>query len=202
MNIFEEIIRAKNKGEYAVLATVVDSKGSAPRTAGARMLIKKDGTILGSIGGGAVEKAVVDEAKEIAGTEQTKLLAYDLGKDLSMSCGGRMTIFLDPLTPPSQLIIFGAGHIGTALVQLGKLLDFHVTVIDNRSEFVNTDRLPFADQLIVGDYQDILPELKFHQETFIVLVTHRHAYDQKILEYCIQQPFKYLGMIGSKTKVA
>jgi len=202
LDIFQEIVRAKNKGESAVLATVVDSKGSAPRTAGARMLIKKDGTILGSIGGGAIEKTVVDEAMKIAGTVQTKLLAYDLGKDLSMSCGGRMTIFLESLIPPSQLIIFGAGHIGTALAQLGKLLDFHVIVIDNRSEFANTERLPFADEVIVGNYGDILPELSFHQQSFIVLVTHRHVHDQEILEYCIQHPFKYLGMIGSKTKVA
>ena len=112
-----------------------------------------------------------------------------------------MTVFVEPLTPPSQLIIFGAGHIGTALAQLGKLLDFHVTVIDNRAEFANADRLPFADQVIVRNYGDILPELRFHQQTFIVLVTHRHAHDQEILEYCIQQPFQYLGMIGSKTKV-
>lgn len=202
MDVFEEIIRAKKHGESVVLATVVDSKGSAPRTAGARMLIKKDGTILGSIGGGAIEKTVVDEAKGIAGTEQTKLFAYDLGKDLGMSCGGRMSIFLEPLMPPAHLIIFGAGHIGTALAQLGRLLDFHVTVIDNRAEFANEKRLPFADQVIVGNYGDILPEIKFHAETFIVLVTHRHAHDQEILEYCIQQPFKYLGMIGSKTKVA
>lgn len=202
MDIFEEIIRAKNKGESAVLATVVDSKGSAPRTAGARMLIKKDGTILGSIGGGAIEKTVVDEAREIAGTEQTKLLAYDLGQDLGMSCGGRMTVFLEPLTPPAHLIIFGAGHIGAALAQVGKLLDFHVTVVDNRAEFANADRLPFVDQIMVGSYGDILHEISFHRQSFIVLVTHKHAHDQEILEYCVQQPFKYLGMIGSKTKVA
>lgn len=112
-----------------------------------------------------------------------------------------MTVFLEPLIPQPQLLIFGAGHIGTALTKMGKMLGFQITVIDNRPEFANKDRLPEADIVIAIEYEQSFEKLSFTPETYIVLVTHRHAHDQEILEHCIQHPFKYLGMIGSKTKV-
>jgi xanthine dehydrogenase accessory factor len=201
MDIFEKISVEQKTGKPIVLATVVRSVGSAPRSEGAKMLIHQDGTIDGTIGGGAVEKAVMDLAAKIMGTPETKLVEYDLGKDLAMSCGGKMTVFLEPLTPQPQLIIFGAGHIGTALLKIGKMLSFKITVVDNRPEFANHDRLAEADTLIAMDYNQAVKKVSFTPESYIVLVTHRHAHDQELLEYCIQQPFKYIGMIGSKTKV-
>ena len=201
MNIYEKIATLQKNGKPAVLATVVKSIGSAPRSEGAKMLVYQNGLIDGTIGGGAVEKVVVDEALKILGTSETKLLDYDLGQDLAMSCGGKMTVFLEPLTPQPQLLIFGAGHIGAALTKIGKMLGFRITVIDNRSEFANKERLPEADTVFAMEYNQAFGELSFSPETFIILVTHRHTHDQEILEYCIQQPFKYLGMIGSKTKV-
>lgn len=201
MNLFEKISAEQKIGKPIVLATVVRSIGSAPRSEGAKMLVYQDGSIDGTIGGGAVEKAVLDVAANMINTNQTKLLDYDLGKDLAMSCGGKMTIFLETLSPQPQLLIFGAGHIGAALAKIGKMLGFKITMVDNRPEFANKDRLPEADTIFTMEYDLALEKVSFTPESYIVLVTHRHAHDQEILEHCVQQSCKYLGMIGSKTKV-
>jgi xanthine dehydrogenase accessory factor len=201
MDIFEEIITAKKANAPVVLATVVESLGSAPREEGARMLVKKDGSTVGTIGGGAVEKKVLDEALSMMSAAAPKLVKYEL-KDIGMSCGGGMAVFLEPLRPAPQLIIFGAGHIGSALSQIGKMLDFNVTVIDNRPDFANAERLPWADSVIAVDYDKVLGDLSYSDETYMIIVTHKHAHDLEILEQLINKPFHYLGMIGSRTKVA
>jgi xanthine dehydrogenase accessory factor len=99
-------------------------------------------------------------------------------------------------------MIFGAGHIGNALSKIGKMLGFTTIVVDNRPEFANKERLPLADRVIADDYQKALQNLSFSNSTYIVILTHRHAHDFKILDYCAKQTFYYLGMIGSRKKVA
>jgi len=200
MDIFEEIITARKSSMPVVLATVIESLGSAPREGGARMLIKPDGTTVGTIGGGAIEKVIVDEAMKLMNTTSPRLVRYEL-KDVGMTCGGSMSIFLEPLHPAPRLVIFGAGHIGTALAQIGKMLDFTVLVVDNRLEFANRERLPCADMIIAKDYQDAIRDLPPLDTAYAVIVTHRHVHDFEVLEQCVQHPFHYLGMIGSETKV-
>jgi xanthine dehydrogenase accessory factor len=201
MDIFEEIIAAKKANAPVVLATVVESLGSAPREEGARMLVKKDGSTVGTIGGGAVEKKVLDEALSMMSAAAPKLVKYEL-KDIGMSCGGGMSVFLEPLLPAPQLIIFGAGHIGSALSQIGRMLDFNVTVVDNRPDFANAERLPWADSIVAEDYGKTLEKLSYSESTYMIIVTHKHTHDFEILEQLVQKPFRYLGMIGSRTKVA
>jgi len=201
MDIYEEIIKAKSSSQPFVLATVVESLGSSPREAGAKMIIKSDGSTVGSIGGGAVEKTVMEEAKKLMGSAEPKLFQYNLSKDLGMQCGGKMSIFLEPFLTAAKLYIFGAGHIGTALTTLGDMLGFAVTVVDNRPEYANQQRLPLAQRVLADEYSNALNELTFDENTYIVIVTHGHAHDEEILRYCARQKFKYLGMIGSRNKV-
>jgi xanthine dehydrogenase accessory factor len=200
MDIFQAIMTAKQQGKRFVLATVIQSLGSAPREAGARMLIFADGTTIGTIGGGAVEKRVMEEAQTLMNAEETRLFEYDLDKDLQMKCGGQMSIFLEPMHSGASLIIFGAGHIGQVLCKIASILDFQVTVVDNRPEFATSERLPLAQRIIVKPYSGALEDVTFTDNSFIVIVTHGHAHDQDILEYCSQQPFRYLGVIGSRNK--
>ncbi|MEE9503654.1 MAG: XdhC family protein [Thermodesulfobacteriota bacterium] len=200
MDIFEEIVALKKAGTPAVLATVVEALGSSPGKTSARMLIKADGSIMGTIGGGAIEKKMIDEAMTIMNGTESKLLKYSL-EELGMACGGDMTVFLEPLERAPELIIFGAGHIGTALSNICKMLGFTTTVVDNRSEFANKERLPWADRIIADDYPKTLKELIFSHTTYLVIVTHRHVHDLEILDHCAKQPFRYLGMIGSRKKV-
>jgi xanthine dehydrogenase accessory factor len=201
MDIFEEIVAAKKAGVPVVMATVIESLGSAPREEGARMLVKKDGSTTGTIGGGAIEKKIVDEALLLMSAGTPKLFRCEL-KDIGMSCGGGMSVFLEPLLPAAQLIIFGAGHIGCALSQIGRMLDFNVTVVDNRGEFANREHLPHADTIIAEDYQKVLENFVSSENSYIIIVTHKHAHDFEILEQLIHKPFCYLGMIGSRSKVA
>jgi len=200
MDIFEEIIAIKGAHVSAVLATVVEALGSAPGKPSARMLIKADGTTVGTIGGGAIEKKITEEATELLGSNESKLVRYRL-EDLGMSCGGAMSVFLEPLNPAPELIIFGAGHIGSALSKIGKMLGFAVIVVDNRSEFASKERLPWADKVIASDYQQAIQELSFSPTTYLIILTHKHAHDFEILAHCVQKPFYYLGMIGSRKKV-
>jgi len=200
MDIFQEIVALKSEGIAAVLTTVVEVVGSAPGKPGARMIVKKDGSTLGTIGGGAIEKRITEEALTMMQGRGTRLLTYEL-KDIGMVCGGGMSVFLEPLVDAHPLIIFGAGHIGSALSTITAMLGFTTTVVDNRPEFANGEKLPWADRVIADDYQKALHDLSFSDTTFVVILTHRHAHDFEILEYCIKQPFSYLGMIGSRKKV-
>jgi xanthine dehydrogenase accessory factor len=183
------------------MATVIESLGSAPREEGARMLVKKDGATIGTIGGGAIEKKVAEEALQLMSGGAPRIFRCEL-KDIGMSCGGGMSVFLEPLLPAARLIIFGAGHIGSALSQIGRMLDFTVTVVDNRPEFASPERLPWADTVIAEDYQKALEKLSTSDNTYMIIVTHKHAHDFEILEQLIHKPFCYLGMIGSRSKVA
>ena len=200
MDIFEKIVVARQQNRPFVLATVIDIKGSTPREIGAKMMVFRDGKTEGTIGGGAIEKKAVDECASLFESNQAQVIHYDLD-ELNMQCGGKMSLFLEPILAKPSLLIFGAGHIGQSLAAMAELLNFAVTVVDNRPEFANSERFPTAQHIICKDYGDALPELSFGQDTFIVIVTYKHLHDQEILQYCVNQPFRYLGMIGSKTKV-
>ncbi len=201
MDIFEEIVAARKTNVPVVLATVIESLGSAPREEGARMLVRSDGTIVGTIGGGAIEKKIIDEALTLMNASAPKLMRYDL-KDIGMVCGGGMTVFLEPLRQLPRLVIFGAGHIGSALSRIAKMLDFAVTVVDNRPEFATRDRLSWVDEVIAADYEQVIAGLAYDDNVYLVILTHKHAHDFEVLEQLIHKPVRYLGMIGSKTKVA
>jgi len=130
-----------------------------------------------------------------------RLISHDL-KDIGMTCGGGMSVFIEPLVPAPRLVIFGGGHIGACLAQIGKMLEFSVTVVDNRPEFANAERLPWADTVIAGDYAAAIEKIAFNDRTYVVILTHKHTHDFEVLEKCLNKKYRYLGMIGSKTKVA
>lgn len=200
MDVFEEIVAARKGGQPVVLATVVESRGSAPRGEGARMLVRPDGSIVGTIGGGAFERKIIEDALSFMRGGAARLYSYEL-KDIGMDCGGGMSVFLEPLSPAPQLVIFGAGHIGACVAQIGKMLDFTVTVVDNRPEFANTDRLPWADNIISLEYGQAVESVVYTDDSYLVILTHKHAHDYEVLEKCLGKKHRYLGMIGSKAKV-
>lgn len=111
-------------------------------------------------------------------------------------------LFLEPIFPLAQLVITGAGHVGQALAHLGTLLNFAVTVIDDRTEYANSERFPETDQLIVGDIGQTVKDFPISSDTFIVIVTRGHRYDAEVLKNCISSSAAYVGMIGSRRKIA
>ena len=197
---FEKIVTERNKNREFVICIVTNTKGSVPRSAGAKMLVFPDGKIWGTIGGGRIEEKAIADALNVLKLNEPTSMHYDLNKELQMSCGGSMDIYFEPVKKKNKLYIFGAGHTGKALAELAKNFFFDITVIDDRKEYI--DELDFANiTKITGAYNEILPTLTFDASTYITIMTYSHPIDREILSYCINQPHAYLGMMGSQRKV-
>jgi xanthine dehydrogenase accessory factor len=188
--------------QRVVVCTIVDSSGSVPQRAGAKVALAEDGRTFGTIGGGAVEQLVLDAARELLRAGGTRLLQSHLTHDLGMCCGGRITVFLETLEPLDPLLIFGAGHVAKPLASLAQSLSFQVDVIDQRPDWANPDRFPGAHKIWVDEPRDVLDSLRFEPRSSICIVTHDHRMDQEILEVCLRRPHRYLGVIGSRRKSA
>lgn len=204
LEIYQELTEIMKSGESAVLATVITSAGSAPRKSGAKMLIKSDGTFVGTVGGGAGEELVRKKAVEVLKTRQSQIVHLDLsgkGKNSVMICGGQMDIFLEPILSPETLYLFGAGHISQRTSSIGKMLGFRVVVIDSRSEYNNNERFPDADTLIVEDFPQSFSRLEVDENSYIIIYTTGHISDEICLEFAVGTKAMYIGMIGSKKKV-
>lgn len=204
LQIYQELVNLMSRGEPAVLATVISSRGSAPRKASAKMLIKKDETFIGSVGGGGVEHQVSRKAIEVMKTGQPQIVHFDLsGKECvaQMICGGQMDIFLEPILPSETLYLCGAGHIAQSTAAMGKMLGFRVVVVDPRPEFNNVDRFSDADSLVVEDYAVAIPKLNIDEDGYIIIYTPGHISDEQCLYFAVGTKANYIGMIGSKKKV-
>ena len=203
LEIYQEIINLISKGGQAVLATVISSHGSTPRKTQAKMLIKKDGTFVGSVGGGGVEHKIREKATEVMKSGEAQVVHIDLsGEDpTGPICGGQMDVLLEPIVPPETLYLFGAGHISECVAVIGKRLAFRVVVIDPRAGFNNDERFPTADSLIVEEYANAFSQLDVNQKSYIVIFTHGHTFDEECLQFAVGTEGKYIGMIGSQKKV-
>jgi xanthine dehydrogenase accessory factor len=200
-DIFEEIVKVKSEGQGAALATIIAVNGSTPREEG-KMLIKSDGTIIGTIGGGRVEAGVCEGAKRVISEGKSKLLHFDLtGKETAVGiCGGVMDVFVEPILSPPTLYIFGAGHISFSIAKIGKMVGFRVVVIDDRAEFANPERFPEADEILAQDFPAASRSLKINKSSYIVIVTRGHLSDEVVLEWAVGTEAGYIGMIGSRKK--
>src|SRR4030042_2135421 len=174
LEIYQELVSITSKGGQAVLATVVSSRGSAPRKAGAKMLIKGEGTLIGTVGGGGVEQQVRKKAAEVISSGESQVVHFDLsgrGEEAAMICGGQMDVFLEPILSQETLYLFGAGHIAQSTSAMGKMLGFQVVVIDPRPEYNNNERFPNADSLMVEGYESAFPKLSVDEDSYIVIYT-------------------------------
>jgi len=185
----------------AALCTIVETGGSTPRKANSRMLVFPDGTISGTIGGGSVEKEVIETALKVLKTNKSELLKCNLKQDYEMECGGSMKVFIEALAVMPELLIFGGGHIGKALSSFASSVGFAVTVIDDRDGIFNSYQAGSIKTVNIG-YNDFINNYDFSDNTYIVVVTHQHKNDYEVLSKVCTKPHAYLGMIGSKIKVA
>lgn len=204
LEIYQELANITSKGEWVVLATVISSRGSAPRKAGAKMLIRKDGTFIGTVGGGGVEQQVKEKAIEVMNSGEPQIVHFDLsgsGEEAAMICGGQMDVFLEPILPSEILYLFGAGHIAQSTAAMGNMLGFRVVVIDPRPEYNNSERFPNADSLIVEEYESAFSRLSVNEDSYIVIYTTGHVLDEQCLHFAVGSKARYIGMIGSKKKV-
>ncbi len=203
MDIFEEIVRLRERGVRASLATVVQAQGSTPGSIQSRMLVPEEGPVLGTVGGGCLDAEVLALARKTLADEECRTFTYDLSgpeaEESGLACGGRVTVFVEPITLP-RAVVFGAGHVGQMLCRAAALAGFRVTVIDDRESFANRHRFPEASEILVRPLSGPFEDLGVNASTHLLLVTRGHKHDRDILAWAAVQPAGYVGMIGSGAK--
>ena len=204
--VLEAVLAELRAGRPAVLATVVRASGSTPRRAGARMLVRGDGSTLGTIGGGAFEAMVGQEAydllKDTLAVPVVKRYTFtEEGEDaLGMACGGTAEVLLEPVRPGPRLVIFGAGHVGRALARSAATVGFAPVIVDDREDECARAREEAPGQVHVcgEDWKTGVPPLS--GDDYVAVVTRCHRTDRLALRTVLEQPRAYLGLIGSRRK--
>ncbi len=204
MDIYEEIVKLRQEGRRGAVATIVNVRGSIPSFETAKMLVRDDGSIAGTIGGGCVEAEIWQAAREVMQSEKPRTLTFNLNQDpkydTGLVCGGTLDIFVEPILPPALLYIFGAGHVSANLYQVARRAGFDVIVVDDRQAYANRQRFPEAKEIIAEDFDRAMAQLNPGEAAYLVIVTRGHRDDMRVLRWAVQTPARYIGMIGSKRK--
>lgn len=204
MDIYEEIVRLRREGRRGAVATITTVRGSIPSFQTAKMLVRDDGSIVGTIGGGCVEAEVWQAAREVMEEEKPRSLTFNLNNnpkyDTGLVCGGTLEVFIEPVLPPALLYIFGAGHVAYNLYRVAKIAGFDVIVVDDRESYANRERFPDAREVIADDFDRVTQHLHAPESAYIVIVTRGHRDDMRVLRWAVNANSRYLGMIGSRRK--
>ncbi|GAB4449750.1 MAG: XdhC/CoxI family protein [Bacteroidia bacterium] len=204
ISTYHQIIKFLNQYETIALCTIVKTLGSTPLKAGHKMIVLPNGEIYQTIGGGALEMSVIENALHCIKNNTSLLFEHHLTKDHQMCCGGTVWIFIEVLQQSPTLLIFGAGHIGNNLAQLATQANFNVKLIDNRKQLI--EKLSSHSHQIDYIYSPQPDEYLNYfngiiSNTYCVVTTYNHQLDRKILLGAVAYPLKYIGMIGSERKV-
>ncbi|MEQ1500624.1 MAG: xanthine dehydrogenase accessory protein XdhC [Myxococcota bacterium] len=201
MNVFAAASDAWRTGRRAAFCTVIGVAGSTPRAGGARMLVYADGTTVGTIGGGTLEHRVAAVALEVIRTGHPVRFDAHTVRDLGMCCGGRVEVYVEPLQVRVPIVVYGAGHVAHAVAPLLRSLEFDVTVVDERDELATADRFPGC-AVVVGDPRDHARALGDDPDAHWLIVSHDHQLDQDLGEILLPKRCAWIGMIGSRGKIA
>ena len=203
VSLFADIAQLVATGRPFVLATVVASHGSTPQKPGSKMVVLTGGSVLGTIGGGAIEQQVVTASVSLLADARrhTQVLETHLTHDLGMCCGGSMSVFLEKHESVAKVWIFGAGHVAKELAHLAHYVGFEVTVVDEREELLNAERFPSAVRTVAYP-PDVAKSLTGGADCYFCVATHDHPLDQACVEALLPKPAAYLGVIGSRRKAA
>jgi xanthine dehydrogenase accessory factor len=205
MDIYEQIVQLRREGRRGAVATIINVRGSIPSFKAAKMLVRDDGSIVGTIGGGCVEADVWQAAREVMESEKSRTLTFDLNQDpkydTGLVCGGTLEVFIEPVLPPALLYIFGAGHVAANLCQIAANAGFDPIVTDDRTSYATKERFPTARELRALDFDEAVKNIDPNEASYIVIVTRGHRDDMRLLRWAVQTRARYIGMIGSKRKV-
>lgn len=199
-DIFAKLVELRQRGEKSALCIVTESRGSVPRKAGAKMIVYGNREIYGTVGGGNIELKAIDKAVEVMMRNQPRKFVFNLEDDADMHCGGSVEMYIEPVVSGSPLIIFGAGHVGAALGKLAGDFGFNVTFVDNRPDLL-TDLENSGFKVINQDFTEAAKTMDSGEDSFLVVTTPKHMYDEAVTGFLGRKPSRYLGMIGSRKKV-
>ena len=204
MDLFEEIVKMRRAGQRAALATIVHTNGSIPSYESSRMLVREDGSISGTIGGGCVEAEVWAAAKDVMLKESPRKMVFNLNNEASydngLICGGSLEVFVEPILPQPVVYLFGGGHVSMAVAKAAFAAGFGIAVVDDRESFANKERFPMA-QDVHTSYEDAFTKIQPNVATYLIIVTRGHKEDMRVLAWAVRTDARYVGMIGSKRKV-
>jgi xanthine dehydrogenase accessory factor len=204
LDLFEEIVKMRRAGRRGALATIVHTNGSIPSYESSRMLVREDGSIAGTIGGGCVEAEVWAAAKEVMQKEAPQKMVFHLNNeatyDNGLICGGTLEVFVEPILPQPVVYLFGGGHVSMAVARAANAAGFGIGVVDDREAFANKERFPMA-QDIYTRYEEAFEKIRPNASSYLVIVTRGHKEDMRVLAWAVRTEARYLGMIGSKRKV-
>ena len=204
--VFAAVAAALERGEAAALVTIVAAMGSTPQRIGAKMLVFGDGRIVGTIGGGCYENDAFWKAREAITTRRPQMVHYELSDDFAQEtgliCGGQMDVYIEPIEPAPELYIVGAGHVGFHLARVAHEVGFVVHVVDDREKFANRERFPHAAEIVTEDIPTWIERTAIPPHAYVVIVTRGHNNDLDALRALAPRDLRYLGLIGSRAKVA
>ncbi len=204
MDIFAEIIKLRKEGRRGALATIIQVQGSIPSYESSKILIRDDGSIVGTVGGGCVEAEIWSVARDVMREEKPRRLHFNLNNqpeyDNGLICGGSLDIFIEPILATPTLYLFGGGHVSLYVSKVATLAGFETVIIEDREAFASTERFPEAVETYVGPWEETFPKLKVNEFSYLVLVTRGHKGDLTCLRWALTTPARYIGMIGSKRK--
>ncbi len=204
MDIYDEIVRLRRLGQKCALATIVQVRGSIPSYESAKLLVREDGSIMGTVGGGCVEAEVWNAAREVIDTEKPKNLTFSLGQDAAydngLICGGQLNIFVEPVIPQPRAYIFGGGHVSKSISKVATLAGFATVIIDDREAYSNKERFPEAEETYAEEYESVFGKLDVTTSSYLIIVTRGHRDDMRVLRWAVGTPARYISMIGSKRK--
>jgi xanthine dehydrogenase accessory factor len=204
VDLFEEIVKMRRAGQRGALATIVHTNGSIPSYESSRMLVREDGSMAGTIGGGCVEAEVWAAAKEVMQKEAPRKMVFHLNNEASydngLICGGTLEVFVEPILPQPVVHLFGGGHVSMAVARAAHAAGFGIVVVDDREAFANKERFPMAQEVFTS-YEDAFGKIKPNAASYLVTVTRGHKEDMRVLAWAVRTEARYVGMIGSKRKV-
>src|SRR5438552_2960475 len=178
VDLFDEIQRLRAAGRKAALATIVQIRGSVPSFQTAKMLVRDDGSAMGSVGGGCVEAEVWAAAQDVLREEKSRIMTFDLTEESmaegGLICGGKVEIFIEPILPIPEMIIFGAGHISTQVSKIATIAGFRTTIVGNRPVYANKDRFPEAEAVHSDSFEEAFQAIMPTENTYLVIVTRGH----------------------------
>jgi len=209
VEIFEEALRSLRMGQKIAVCTVVEKAGAGPRGEGTKILVREDGESFGTIGGGAFERTLKEEAIKLIKEGKSKSLKFSLregeneeGIRTGLWCGGKMTVFVDVIEPKSKMVIVGSGHIALPTYKIGEILGFDITVVDNNFDTATKDRFPNAKIICRENYEDALKEVEVDKNSHVVIVYGEPMFDLAALRRFVNEEVAFLGILGSPGKIA
>jgi xanthine dehydrogenase accessory factor len=204
--VFAALAEALERGEEVALVTIVAAHGSTPQRVGAKMLVYPDGRTVGTIGGGCYENDAFWKARDAIASRKPQMVHYELSDDFAQEtgliCGGQMDVYIEPIEPSPELYVIGAGHVGFHLARLAGEVGFRVHVVDDREKFANAERFPTAVEIVVDDIPTWINRAALPPHAYAVIVTRGHTNDLEALRALAPRDLRYLGLIGSRAKVA